>query len=115
VAIVGGAGSPCVGQACARDRAVLPKTAMAERLPRAAVLSRFVASVAKRCGPALARQARACDGFVCVDASVASACTDASFVRKPVRLVLDRFFLVQPQIVAYYRMNHSQGLVSCHI
>ena len=65
---------------------------MAERLPPCGCFTRFVdRALPNGAGREVARQARACDGFVCVDASVVSACTDASFVRKPVRLVLGFF------------------------
>ena len=59
------AGSPCVGRACARDRAVLPEPAMAERLPPRGCFTRFVGNAcqtvrAGAAGPASSRLRLVC-------------------------------------------------------
>ena len=92
VAIVGGAGSPCVGRACARDRAVLPEPAMAERLPPRGCFTRFVGNAlqtvrAGAAGPASSRLrwVRMCE---CVRGVGLYRC----FFRQKTRQVSPRFF-----------------------
>ena len=87
------AGSPCVGPACARDRAVLPEPAMAERLPpRGCFTLASSATLAKRCGPALRARQTPRLRWVCTHIHVRGVGrTDASSSEKPVTLALGFF------------------------